>query len=119
MGLLVARFVPIATLPFWGCVLRKTTGWPCLGCGLTRVADRVSHGNLGGAWDANPLGTIFALLFVAALVATVLHLGFRLPLPDVELSRRERLALRVSLAIAVVGNWAFVAAKAKAPELFT
>lgn len=118
LGLLVARFVPIATLPFWGCVLRRNTGWPCLGCGLTRVADRVSHGNLAGAWDANPLGTIFALLFVVAGVATVLHLAFRVPIPEVELSPRERLFLRVTLVVAVAGNWAFIAARAKAPHLF-
>ncbi len=118
LGLLVARFVPIATLPFWGCVLRRNTGWPCLGCGLTRVADRVSLGNISGAWDANPLGTVFALLFAGAAAMTVLHLGFKVPVPDVELSARQQRALRVGLAVAVVLNWAFLAAKAKAPALF-
>ena len=29
MGLLVARFVPVARLPFWHCVFREHTGWPC------------------------------------------------------------------------------------------
>src|SRR4051812_4705515 len=78
-GLLVGRFVPVARLPFWGCVLRQRTGWPCLGCGLTRVADRVAHFNVAGAWDANPLGTVAALLFASCALYTLLHLSFGVP----------------------------------------
>jgi hypothetical protein len=69
VGLLVARFIPVAKwVPFWGCPLRQNTGWPCPACGLTRVADRLSHFNLPGAWEANPLGTVAGLLFALAVV---------------------------------------------------
>ncbi len=117
IGLLVARFIPIAKLPFWGCVLRQRTGWPCLGCGLTRVADRVAHLNLAGAWDANPLGTVAALTFAALACYALLHLAFKLPVPDVQLSSREAWVLRAALVLAVVVNWAFLVAKAKFPQL--
>jgi hypothetical protein len=116
-GLLVARFVPVAHLPFWGCVLREQTGWPCLGCGLTRVADRVSHGNLLGAWDANPLGTIAACLFVLAAVWMVVHLGFGIATPSVELSRRESWMARGALVLAVLVNYTWVVLKVRFPEV--
>ena len=90
IGLAVARFVPIATLiPFWGCGFRKLTGIPCPGCGLTRVADRFSHFNVLGALKANPLGTVAASLFAAAIVASALHLAFKVPIPELVLEEKE------------------------------
>jgi len=56
MGLLVARFIPLARLPFWRCALREHTGWPCPGCGLTRAAEGLSRDprHVGGADVAAP-----------------------------------------------------------------
>jgi hypothetical protein len=116
-GLLVARFLPIARIPFWGCALRQYTGWPCPGCGLTRVADRIAHLNVAGAWEANPLGTAVALLFVFAIALSVLHLCFKMPLPNLLPTRREALVLRISLAAAVVINYGYVILKTKFPAL--
>jgi hypothetical protein len=119
LGLLVARFIPVAKIfaPIWYCPLRRSTGWPCPGCGLTRVADHVAHLHLLRAWDANPLGTIGALAFAACALAMVLHLAFALPVPDVRLSAKEGRAVRIALVAAVVLNYAFVVVKAKFPFL--
>ncbi|MGQ0504918.1 MAG: DUF2752 domain-containing protein [Myxococcaceae bacterium] len=117
VGLLVARFVPIARLPFWGCVLRQRTGWPCLGCGLTRVADHVSHFHFAAAWEANPFGTVAAIGFALLAIYTVLHLGFRITAPRVELGDREAWALRVVVVLAVTSNYAYLVIKAKFPQL--
>jgi len=117
LGFLVARFVPVARLPFWGCALRHATGWPCPSCGLTRVADRLAHGNLVGAWDANPLGTVAALLFGAVALASLLHLVFKVPIPEVELSKREAYLVRAAIVLLVVVNYAYMIAKAKFPWL--
>lgn len=117
-GLFVARFIPVAKLvPFWGCVLRRTTGWPCPGCGLTRVADRFAHGHFAGAFEANPLGAVAAMLFALAAVVTALHLAFALPLPRVELTPREARALRVAVGVLAVLNYAFVIVKTRFPGL--
>jgi hypothetical protein len=116
VGFLVARFIPIARLPFWGCALRKATGWPCLGCGLTRVADRFAHGNFAGAWSANPLGTLAAALFVLAVVATFLHLAFGLPIPRATVSAREARWMRIAVLVAVLVNYAFVVVQTKFPQ---
>ncbi len=117
LGLLVARFVPVARLPFWGCALRSTTGWPCPGCGLTRVAEHMAHGDLALAWNANPLGTVAAVLFALGALLSLAHLAFKLPLPEVELSRREALALRIGLGLLVVLNYGFLIVKTKFPGL--
>jgi hypothetical protein len=113
LGLLAARFLPVARLPFWECALRKNTGWPCPGCGLTRAAEGVALGNFGAAWDANPFGTIAAILFGLAAVLAFLHLAFKLPVPKVSLTPRESSVLRWSIAAAALSSYAYVVAVAK------
>ncbi len=120
VGLLIARYIPVAKLiPFWGCALRETTGWPCLGCGLTRVADRVAHFNIAGAWDANPLGTVAALFFAFMVVVSVLHLVLAMPIPRVHLSPAEWLWVRIGTVVLVLTNYAWVVMKTKFPYLLT
>src|SRR5690242_14355323 len=90
VGLFVARFIPVAKLiPFWGCAFRTITGWPCPGCGLTRAADRFAHLNIFGALKANPLGTFAAACFAVAVVWSALHLAFKVPTPEVELTNKD------------------------------
>lgn len=118
IGLLVARYIPVAKLvPFWGCVLREQTGWPCLGCGLTRVADHVSHFHFLKAWEANPLGTVAALVFALLAVVMVLHLVFKVPVPEVYLSPREWQWVRYGLPVVILFNYAYVVMKTRFPYL--
>ena len=113
MGLLVARFVPIAKwIPFWGCALRERTGIPCPGCGLTRAADHFSHGRLGMAWDANPLGTVAAAAFAACVVVSFAHLAFKAPVPEIALSRREMSVVRVAVVALVAVNYTYLLVRA-------
>lgn len=109
VGFAIARWVPIARIiPFWGCGFRKLTGIPCPGCGLTRVADRFAHFNLLGALKANPLGTLAAALFAAAIVGSALHLIFKLPVPELVLEEKEWRRVRWS-AFALFGlNYGWV-----------
>jgi hypothetical protein len=109
IGLLVARYVPVARIiPFWGCTFRETTGVPCPGCGLTRVADRVAHFNLVGAFHANPLGTVAAVGFALAVVLTLVHLTLGVPLPELQLSEKGWKRARWLAVGLFVGNYAFV-----------
>lgn len=118
VGLLVARYIPVAKLiPFWGCLLRQRTGWPCLGCGLTRVADRVAHFHFAGAFQANPLGTVGAFAFAACAVLMVLHLGFKMPVPEPRLTEREWLVVKVAAPVLVLVNYAYVVVATRFPHL--
>ena len=118
VGFLVARFIPVARLPFWGCAFRDLTGWPCLGCGLTRVADRMSHFNFLGALEANPLGAVAAFAFMVAIVWSLLHLVFKVPYPNVQLHEAISSRWRMGLLVAVVVNWGFMAARMRLPDVF-
>jgi hypothetical protein len=113
LGLLAARFLPLSRLPFWGCAFREHTGWPCPGCGLTRVAVRMAHGDFAGAFDANPLGAVAALGFAACTVLAMLQLLFALPMPLVTLSEREARATRVAVLSAVAVNYAVVVVRVR------
>lgn len=119
VGLAVARWIPVARLPFWSCPIREHTGWPCLGCGLTRAADRFSHGDLLGALEVNPLGGLAAGVFAVLAMAMVLHLVFALPLPEVELEARELRILRWTLVAAVALNWSWVALTTRFPHVLS
>ncbi|HVP59313.1 MAG TPA: DUF2752 domain-containing protein [Myxococcaceae bacterium] len=108
MGLLVARFVPVARLPFWRCAFREHTGWPCPGCGLTRAADGLAHLRFGFAFESNPLGALAGCLLAAAAVLGLLQWMFRLSLPVPQLSAREARAGRAALVAALMANYALV-----------
>ena len=109
IGLAVARWIPIAKIiPFWGCGFRKFTGIPCPGCGLTRAADRFAHFNVIGALKANPGGTVAAALFAAAILASALHLIFKMPVPELVLNEKEWKRVRVGAVVLFSFNYAWV-----------
>ena len=109
LGLAIARYVPVAKLvPFWGCGFRQVTGVPCPGCGLTRAADRFAHFNVLGALEANPLGTLAAGLFGAAIFDSALHLIFRVPIPELLLDDGEWRRVRWGAFVLFCLNYAWV-----------
>ena len=109
IGFAIARWIPIARLiPFWGCGVRKMTGIPCPGCGLTRVADRFAHFNFVGALKANPLGTVAAALFVVAIIGSVLHLAFKVPVPELVMNDVEWKRARWAALFLFAANYAWV-----------
>ncbi|MEK6238180.1 MAG: DUF2752 domain-containing protein [Planctomycetales bacterium] len=73
------------TLPFLGfplpelCMMKRTTGVPCPGCGLTRSFISLASGRFEDAWSYNPAGM---LLFAAML--------FQFPFQSVQIWRIRR-----------------------------
>ncbi len=110
--LLVARFVPVARIvPFWGCPLRRTTGFPCLSCGLTRAFDRVAHFNFLGALDANPLGALAAMSLGATVAFAIVANIWLIPRPHLALTERDWRFVRWTLVLALAANWGWVIAR--------
>ena len=113
-GLLVARFIPVARLPIWHCVVREHTGWPCPACGLTRAADGLVHGRFGFAFASNPLGAVAGCLFALTAVVAAAQYAFRLSLPVPVPSPQEARLGRLALGLVLVANYAFVIVQTRA-----
>lgn len=112
IGLLVARFIPIARLiPFWGCGFRKMTGYPCPGCGLTRVADNFAHLHFFKAFISNPLGMMGAIGFAVVAVWTLLHFAFKVPTLRLFMDDLDWTWFRNVAIIAFLINYGFVIAQ--------
>jgi len=105
--LLVARFIPLARLPYWGCGLRKLTGYPCLACGMTRSFDWFMQGRILDALLINPLGFLLAVLSVVGVLYLVLR-PLRLPRLEVELSDRASFWVRIVAVVLIFANWGYL-----------
>jgi hypothetical protein len=98
--------------------VRRLTGWPCPGCGLTRAADRLAHGNLVGALAANPVGAVAGAALAFCAIYMVLHLLLGLPTPDLRLDAREARWARRALVVTLLLNYAFVIVTTRFPTLW-
>jgi hypothetical protein len=65
-GSVALALVKIPHRPPTLCLLRAVTGVPCPFCGGTTAGVRLGHGDLAGAFLANPMVLIGALVMVAA-----------------------------------------------------
>lgn len=111
-GLLVARFIPVARWmqPWWGCPLRRTTGVPCMACGLTRAFDWEAHGHFLRAFKLTPLGALAPLAAAALALWGLAVLLARAPVPEVQLDAAASRLVRWSIVAAVLLNWAYMVA---------
>ncbi len=53
------------------CLIRRATGCPCAGCGMTRALSRLAHGDLRGAWRDNRRVVIVAPLLLGVWLRTL------------------------------------------------
>jgi len=108
--ILVARFIPFGRLPFWGCILRKLTGIPCLTCGMTRSFDWFARGRLLDSLLINPLGFMLALVSALGVLYFVLS-PLRLPRLHIELSDRAANWTRIATIFIILANWGYLVAR--------
>jgi hypothetical protein len=86
-GWLLFDFVNPLTAPWYPhCLVQRLTGWSCPGCGTSRAFAAIIHGDVAGAWQANPV-TLVVLPVLTGLWIT---------------ARLERLRLRLWVLLAVV-----------------
>lgn len=72
--------VPVLEMPLPElCHMKRMTGLPCPGCGLTRSFISIAHGQLAASWAYNPMGVF---LFAAAVA--------QIPLRTLQLSRLRK-----------------------------
>ena len=112
LALATARLLPLDAPPLslLACPFRAATGLPCLGCGCLHAFAAVAHFDLGGAFLANPLGSLVAIAGAGFALATALRLcGVHLAAPRLGPSG-ARFA-RTAIVVMVLANWCFVASR--------
>jgi hypothetical protein len=64
------------TVTGWGlpCPFRALTGWLCPFCGGTHLAASLLHGDIVGAWAANPLAVVVGVLVGIRTVGWIVEL---------------------------------------------
>ncbi len=99
------RWKPELILRAAHCPLLDTFGVPCPTCGGTRAAILMARWDLGGAWMANPLVTMAAIVggvwTIWALVATWTGHGR----VRIEGSDNEKKAARIGAAVLLIAGW--------------
>jgi hypothetical protein len=59
------------------CMMKRTTGAPCPGCGMTRCGSNMVRGNFRRAFDYHPLGFILHPILLALVCLSVLPRAMR------------------------------------------
>jgi cytochrome b561 len=86
------------------CTLRRFTGIPCAGCGLTRSFVSLAHGRFGDAWGFHPLGVVlFTTLALQVPFRAAQIRRVRQGKPEWEL--RGQSVFWWSLFVAMLGHW--------------
>lgn len=106
----------LALRPFWlalapllpACAFHRLTGIPCPTCGTTRAAVAFLHGDLRGAFAANPLAAAAGTIFVAGTVLAPVWAAARGPM--VEIAHPLPRWLRVSVVLVLAAGWAYLIA---------
>lgn len=87
------------------CLLRRLTGWPCPGCGLTRALVAATHGEGEAAWRYNPAGSLLCCLLAVQIPLSLVQLGrWFTDRPLLTLLPWYRAALALWMLV-LVGQW--------------
>ncbi len=104
--LLVTHFSEVTGRKFTLCLFKNLTGIPCPGCGGSRAAMDVLHGDWLGAIAMNPLlvatGLCLAVVMILRLAA-----GRKVVL---ELTRGQTAVVVSAAALLMLANWAYLIA---------
>ncbi len=89
------------------CTFRRLTGYPCPGCGTTRVGLGVLRGDIAGALAANPL--VFVIC-AAAVLLLALRIVFRTRVVWITSRAAERY-VAAAIVLTVAANWLYLLAR--------
>jgi hypothetical protein len=105
--LCAARFLPVLEfLPF--CAFKGFTGFPCPACGSTRSIIHLAHGDFLSSLAMNPLASAGSIGIIIFFLYSVLTLASDKPRLCIELSEREKKAIRAGVVLLVLANWSYL-----------
>jgi hypothetical protein len=87
------------------CMLRRTAGLDCPGCGLTRCFISLAHGDFASAWSYNPAGLLLFVMVALQVPFRAYQLWrIRLGQPELSLGRITPVVF-AALALALFAQW--------------
>lgn len=101
VGALLAIVLPPTGIGFSTCTFLTSMGLPCPSCGLTRSVTCIYHGWFHAAWQYNPFGYGFALVFGLYAVLFVTPARWRNRVRTA--TRRHAIAITVFLVAFIAG----------------
>jgi uncharacterized protein DUF2752 len=88
------------------CMMRRTMGFDCPGCGMTRCFIALAHGDVASAWSYNPAGLwLFAIMAFQIPYRSYQLWRIRRGRSEIMLSRTAQVVLG-TLAVVLIGQWA-------------
>jgi Protein of unknown function (DUF2752) len=103
----IARIMPVLSLAP-SCFFKTITGIPCPTCGATRSVVYLASGEIAAAILMNPLIALCVLAAILIFFLNLVALAFDLPRINIVLTTEERNAMRSSVIILTLVQWAFL-----------
>jgi hypothetical protein len=107
--LFVGSTMPVFSL-IPSCTFRMLTGIPCPTCGATRSVVALARGNVAASFMMNPLTALCLLAGTLIFLYSLTCLAFDLPKINLLLSSKEEIALKASVIILLLAQWAYLIA---------
>jgi hypothetical protein len=107
--LFVGSTMPVFSL-IPSCTFRMLTGIPCPTCGATRSVVALAGGNVAASFMMNPLTALCLLAGTLIFLYSLTCLAFDLPKINLLLSSKEEIALKASVIILLLAQWAYLIA---------
>jgi len=95
----------LAGLPAWSCPIRAATGIPCPGCGLTRAARQLLHGDVALSLQSHVFAPVLLFALVFMLMALFLPERNRQWLISIYKNLETRFGLTSYLLSALILYW--------------
>jgi hypothetical protein len=87
------------------CMMKRSTGLNCPGCGMTRCFISLAHGDLRAAWSYNPAGPLLFAILAAQIPFRLLQLArIRMGLPELRVWLVTQIVFTV-LGVLMIGQW--------------
>lgn len=100
-GILLAWLIAERSALLPPCVVRKYVGVHCPGCGVTRAAHALLHGDLWVAFRMNAVAVVLLPLLAYAMLREAVAWGWRRP--DLRLGSGGRWGIRLGVLVVVFG----------------
>ncbi len=105
--LFIGSTMPVLSL-MPACAFKMLTGIPCPTCGATRSVVALARGDVTASFIMNPLTALCLLAGILVFLYSLATIIFDLPKINMLLSSKNEIALKASVIILILAQWAYL-----------